>query len=228
MSRGRPALLALGVVVAAVLLGSAGLRSGASPGPADRATPETAPSSSAGGSGDAGPRTIEVEPSRAARVGSVAAMGPREIRLPGTAWLDVAAVGTRANGVLDVPGDVEQIGWWEGGSRIGDPFGSVLLAGHVDSRTQGRGPSAVLLDAPRGAQVAVRTAARTTRWEIVSRTLVPRDDLAEYPRVLSARGPARLTLVTCAPPFIASRGGYQNLAVVEARPLDGPGRTPTR
>ena len=35
-------------------------------------------------------------------------------------------------------------------------------------------------------------------------------------------GAARLTLVTCAPPYDASRGGYQNLAVVTAVPLGPP------
>ena len=41
------------------------------------------------------------------------------------------------------------------------------------------------------------------------------------PRDLALRrlGERRLTLVTCAPPYVASRGGYQNLAVVTAVPV---------
>lgn len=168
-----------------------------------------------------GPVTEErtVVPSRAARVGSVVAEAPVRIRLPGTAWLDVASVGTRPDGVLDVPDDVRQLGWWEGGARIGDPFGAVLMAGHVDSTTQGLGPSAVLLEVAEGDRVQVGTRSRTTTYAVSSRRLVAREELESYPDVVSSDGPARLVLVTCAPPFVASEDGYQNLAVVEAEPL---------
>ena len=155
-------------------------------------------------------------------MGSVEPQAPQAVRLPGTALLPVAAVGTREDGLLDVPADVDRLGWWEGGAKVGDPFGSVLLAGHVDSATEGLGPSSVLLSVERGEEVEVRTASRTSTYRIRSRRLVPLDDLASYPGVLSASGPARLTLVTCAPPFLPDDGGYQNLAVVTARPA-GPG-----
>lgn len=239
MSRGRPTLLALGVGVAAVALGSAALRTGVADdsangsgkaisssagAPADRGEDAT----TAGGSESSDVRSIDVEASQAQRVGSVQARPPRALRLPGTGWLDVEAVGTHPSGLLDVPSDVRRIGWWEGGARIGDPFGSVVLAGHVDSATQGLGPSAGLLTIAKGAEVDVRTSARTTRWEVSSRRLVPLDDLEQFPRVLSPTGPARLTMVTCAPPYVASRGGYQNLAIVEARPVEGGARGPAR
>ena len=160
-------------------------------------------------------------PSQARRVGSVEPEAPTAVRLPGTAFLPVSAVGTRADGLLDVPPDVDRLGWWEGGARVGDPFGSVLLAGHVDSVTEGLGPSAELLTVERGERITLRTASRTTTWAVRSRRLVPLDDLASYPGVLSSSGPARLTLVTCAPPFLPDAGGYQNLAVVTARPVAG-------
>jgi len=107
---------------------------------------------------------------------------------------------------------------------VGDPFGSVLLAGHVDSKEEGLGPSAELLTAERGDPVLVRTKDRTASYDVVSREMVPLDDLEAYPRVLSLRGPGRLTLVTCAPPFVPADGGYQNLAVVTARPSGGAAR----
>ena len=159
-----------------------------------------------------------VAPAEAERVGSVVPEAPERLRLPGTGPLPVLAVGTRSNGVLDVPDDVTRLGWWEGGSRIGDPFGSVLVAGHVDSTTQGLGPAAVLLEVDAGQDVVVRTASRTTRYEIRSRRIIAREDLARYPEVYAPSGPARLVLVTCAPPFVASQDGYQNLAVVTAVP----------
>lgn len=228
--RGR--LLALGGLVGIAVLVVTGLV-GRAPAPTSEANDPGGTSESGGGdpgASDDAPQVQQVAPSRAQRVGSVQARPPAAVRLPGTGFLDVTAVGTRANGILDVPDDVDRLGWWEGGARVGDPFGSVLVAGHVDSEEEGLGPSARLLTTARGDQVVVRTTggsqARTVRYDVVSRTLVPLDDLASYPRVLSSRGPARLTLVTCAPPFVPDAGGYQNLAVVTARPADrGDDRT---
>lgn len=160
----------------------------------------------------------EIEATPAPRVGSVRARVPTAVRLPGGDLLEVVPVGTREDGLLDVPADVDLVGWWEGGSRVGDPFGSVLLAGHVDSEDEGLGPSARLLTVERGDEVEVRAGGRTTSYAVASRRLVPLDDLASYPEVLSADGRARLTLVTCAPPFLPDDGGYQNLAVVTALP----------
>ena len=210
---------AVAAVGAASLLAGCGTSSG--PGAADGPA-SSAPEASEASSTPAGPtRDRTLAPSQARRVGSVEPEAPTEVRLPGTAFLPVSAVGTRADGLLDVPPDVDRLGWWEGGARVGDPFGSVLLAGHVDSVTEGLGPSAVLLSVERGERIALRTASRTTTWAVRSRRLVPLDDLASYPGVLSSSGPARLTLVTCAPPFLPDAGGYQNLAVVTARPVAG-------
>ena len=65
------------------------------------------------------------------------------------------AVGTSADGALDVPEDIRVAGWWRGGARLGDPFGSMLIAAHVDSRTQGLGPYVALLSVEPGARFEV-------------------------------------------------------------------------
>ena len=53
----------------------------------------------------------------------------RTVRLPGGTTVRVRAVGTRRDGRLAVPDDVRTAGWWRGGSRVGDPFGAVDVAG---------------------------------------------------------------------------------------------------
>lgn len=138
-------------VAALVLVGCAGTAT--DPESASVATPSAGPEEPSGATPI---EERDVSPSPARRVGSVARR-PREIRLPGTGWLPVDAVDTRRNGVLDVPADVDRLGWWQGGSRVGDPFGAVLVAGHVDSETQGLGPSAVLLEVAGGDEVRVRS-----------------------------------------------------------------------
>ncbi|KQW53121.1 hypothetical protein ASC77_02135 [Nocardioides sp. Root1257] len=141
------------------------------------------------------------------------------VRLPSGIWVPVAAAGVGNGGVLGVPEDVDRAGWWRGGARLGDPFGATLIAGHVDSTDQGLGAFAELLGVRPGQQVRVRSKHLEQVFTIRSRRLVPGRELRDVPQVFSVRGERRLTLVTCAPPYEPSRGGYQNLAVVTATPV---------
>jgi hypothetical protein len=136
-------------------------------------------------------------------------------------------VSTRPDGTLDVPRDISTSGWWRGGSRVGDPFGSVLVAAHIDSRTQGLGPYAALLTVRPGQRVHVTTRHLRQDFTIRSRRLVPQGSLTDERWLFSPAGETRLTLVTCAPPYDNSRGGYQNLAVVTAVPVADPVRRPS-
>ena len=147
---------------------------------------------------------------------------PRRAVLPSGRTVSIRAVGTTPAGVLDVPDDIGVAGWWRGGSRIGDPFGSVLVAAHVDSMTQGLGPFAELLSVDAGARIEVRSRHLRQTFEVSSRRLVPQGALVDDSWIFDVTGEARLTLVTCAPPYDAARGGYQNLAVVTALPVGPP------
>ncbi|WP_165355168.1 class F sortase [Nocardioides oleivorans] len=147
---------------------------------------------------------------------------PSLVVLPGGRRVPVRAVGTTPAGLLAVPDDIDVAGWWRGGARIGDPFGSVLVAAHVDSTTQGLGPFAELLTAESGARLRVESAGLHQEFVIRERRLVPQGSLVDDSWIFDASGDLRLTLVTCAPPYDSSRGGYQNLAVVTALPLGPP------
>jgi hypothetical protein len=130
--------------------------------------------------------------------------------------------------VLDVPDDVRTAGWWRGGSRLGDPFGSILVAAHIDSATQGLGPYAELLQARPGQRVVVVSRHLVQRFAVRSLRLVPQGPLSRHRWIFAPTGGHRLTLVTCAPPYDARRGGYQNLAVVTAAPVGPPVRRVAR
>jgi len=155
----------------------------------------------------------------AERVGSVVPEPPRGIQLPNGRRIVVRPVGTTRNGLLDVPDDIELAGWWSGGSRLGDPFGSTLVAAHVDSRTQGLGPFASLLGVHAGDRVHVWSHGLRQAFEITSLRLRPQGTIGPASYLHSPKGPRRLTLVTCAGPYDAAHGGYQNLAVITATPL---------
>ncbi|WP_134768101.1 class F sortase [Nocardioides sp. 1609] len=157
----------------------------------------------------------------APRVGSSTPEPPVAIRLPDGTSMPVLEAGTTSDGLLDVPPDVRAAGWWPGGSRVGDPFGSTLVAAHVDSRAQGLGPFASLLQVQRGDTVRLRSRRLEQVFRVTSLRLVPRSSFERRPRLHSPRGTRRLVLVTCAPPYDTTRGGYQNLAVVSAVPVAG-------
>lgn len=215
---------ALGAGAAAIVLATAGGCAESPPQPlAPPPSSATAPGPTTALSGDpsaAGAHTPVAPARRAPTV--VRAEPPRAMVLPSGRSVAVRAVGTTAAGLLDVPGDVAVAGWWRGGARLGDPFGSVLVAAHVDSRTQGLGPFAELLEVGRGARLVVESAGLQQTYAVRSRRLVPQRDLVDDSWLFAATGATRLTLVTCAPPYVPSRGGYQNLAVVTATPLGSP------
>jgi hypothetical protein len=144
---------------------------------------------------------------------------PTTTVLPDGTVVPIRPAGIRADGSLRVPGDIRVAGWWRGGSRLGDPFGSILLAAHVDSFAQGLGPFAGLLSVRRGQRIEVFSARWQQVFAVTSLDVVPRGALAGHRVIFSARGPRRLTLVTCAGPYDVSRGGYQNLAVITAEPV---------
>jgi hypothetical protein len=152
-------------------------------------------------------------------VGAVSPEVPTRSVLPGGQVVPIVPAGTAGDGSLAVPEDIRVAGWWRGGSRLGDPFGSTLLAAHVDSFTQGLGPYAGLLSVRAGQRITVSSPHLRQTFSVVSLALVPRGTLAQHPRIFSPSGARRLTLVTCAGPYDPSRGGYQNLAVVTARPV---------
>ncbi len=185
----------------------------------DAATPVTTPPSA--------PEADTARPAAVAqRVGSVVPEPPRGIQLPDGRRVGIRAVGTTRNGLLDVPDDIELAGWWSGGSRLGDPFGSSLVAAHVDSGTQGLGPFASLLGVHAGDRVYVWSNGLRQAFEVTSLRLRPRGSIGPGSWLHSPEGPRRLTLVTCAGPYDAARGGYQNLAVITAKPLDKARRRP--
>jgi sortase (surface protein transpeptidase) len=131
----------------------------------------------------------------------------------------VDRVGVTRDGAVRIPRDARRVGWYRFGPRPGAGAGSVVLAAHVDSRTQGLGAFYPLREADRGDRV-VLTATGGGRWtyRVVARELfrkraLPLDDL------FRRDGREVLTLITCGGPYLADAGGYQDNVVVTAVPV---------
>jgi LPXTG-site transpeptidase (sortase) family protein len=127
--------------------------------------------------------------------------------------LPAAAVG----GVLQVPENVQKVGWWDGSARAGEPFGSTVIAGHVDSSTGGIGFFARLLRIKVGATITLTADSHRLKYRVTSVRKVARTALAAD-GALEQTGPHRLVLITCAGNYRRDKGGYDSNFLVVAKP----------
>ena len=123
------------------------------------------------------------------------------------------------DGVLKVPENVQHVGWWDGSARAGEPFGSTVIAGHVDSATEGIGFFARLRRIKVGDTVTLRADSDRIKYRVISVKKVARKALATQSRAFKQTGPHRLVLITCTGNFHRDRGGYDSNLVVIGKPL---------
>ena len=178
-----------------------------------------------GGAGDdvtaaGGPRPV----ARSARIDDLDATPstvPERLRIPSIdVDAPVVAVGVEDNGEMEVPEDVRDIGWYRHGPAPDEP-GAAVVAGHVDSREQGRGAFFDLRRLEVGSRVEVTDAdGRAQRYDVVARRTydkagLPADEL------FSREGPSQLVLITCGGDFDRDAGSYRENVVIYAQP-SGP------
>jgi Sortase domain len=143
---------------------------------------------------------------------------PARVRVPDLG-LDapVRPVGIGAQQQMRLPPDPRVLGWYRFGPAPGGE-GSVVLAGHVDSRRFGVGPLADLQGVRVGDRVEVvprRGEPRSYRVDSIERF----DRQALPAEVFARTGPERLRIVTCTGPYVPEAGGYQHNLVVTAVPV---------
>ena len=177
-------------------------------------SPEPVPVSSAPGPPSAVPTAREGHPAESERVHFI----PEVLSLPGHADAPVVAAQT-VNGVLRVPENVQHVGWWDGSAYAGDPFGATVIAGHVDSATEGIGFFARLLKIKVGDRVTVRAGALHQSYRIIAVQMVAKHALASDSRAFEQDGDHRLVMITCTGTYHRDRGGYDTNLVVIGKPL---------
>jgi len=143
---------------------------------------------------------------------------PRQIELP-SGHSAVVEPEQTVNGVLQVPPDIQHVGWWAGSAYAGDPFGSTVIAGHVDSRLQGLGFFAELLLMQVGDLITLRADTHTMTYRVVSARLVDKEALASDNQALDQRGPHRLVLITCSGQWHPELRSYASNLVLVADPV---------
>ena len=127
----------------------------------------------------------------------------------------ILPVGVRG-GTTEVPADVDEVGWYRFGGRIGIS-GSTLLLAHVSSKTQGRGVFFRLRELAPGDDVIVEMRdGSSSGFRVIARRSYAKEALPD--RLFSRTGPAMLALVTCGGPFSEVTGRYEDNVVVYAVP----------
>lgn len=173
---------------------------GPEPAPTTEQAPEPSPFTTTSPRGP-------VEPARWPAEVSITAI---DVRAP------VLPVGVGTSGALIIPDSPRDVGWYQGGSVPGEP-GVALLTSHLDTRREGRGVFAGLVELAVGDEVVLTSADGTTqRWVVTRREQHRKDAL---PAGLFARaGDAELALVTCGGPFDREARSYRDNVIVWATP----------
>ncbi len=163
------------------------------------------------------------EPAPPAAVGSPAASNrvtfvPDQVVLPGGDAAPVQPAATR-DGELQVPENVQHVGWWDGSAEVGDPFGNTVIAGHVDSATDGLGFFVRLLRLEKGETVTLRGPdGHHLAYTVTSVRTIKKDALATGSAAFDQTGDPHLVLITCGGAYHRGNGGYDSNVVVTAKP----------
>lgn len=130
----------------------------------------------------------------------------------------IGSYGVDANGQMDVPDNITEVGWYEYGPSPGES-GSAVLAAHVDLRGPGRGLFYDLGDLGVGERIYVEYEdGSMTEFGVVARTTYLKSELP-LEVIFSRSGDPVLTLVTCGGGFSQSERSYDSNVVVHAVPV---------
>jgi hypothetical protein len=123
-----------------------------------------------------------------------------------------------AGGDLEVPADPLTAGWYRFGPGLDEAAGSMVIAGHVDTRERGTGAFFRLRDLTPGARIDLTGPGGGIRtYRVVAREANPKS-AAPLGRYFARDGAPRLTLITCGGPFDTRIGRYRDNLVITAEP----------
>jgi LPXTG-site transpeptidase (sortase) family protein len=197
---GRVTAGAVGLLLALAVAACGTPQAGSAPAlSAPAAAPSSAPAEPAGtssGPANVTPATVEIAGADPAPVGLV----------------DVADDGT-----LNIPKDIDTLGWWVGSKPMGATKGTTLIAGHVDSAVAGLGYFAKLTDLKKGDPITVvdglgeKWTFEVSATKQTGKSALPKD-------LFDTTGERRLALITCGGEFDEVKRSYVDNYIVYATP----------
>jgi len=141
-------------------------------------------------------------------------------------WLVLPTLGVRAHirnvfttdGVLGVPDNPAEVGWWTGSVPAGSSTGSTVIDGHVDSAVTGTGALFHLTDLAAGDPISVTTATGlVVRYRVTGRRVFDKHQGLPADLFVTT-GPPRLVLITCGGPFDSTARSYLDNIVIFGTP----------
>jgi LPXTG-site transpeptidase (sortase) family protein len=130
--------------------------------------------------------------------------------------MEVQAEGVADDGQMALPDTAFRLAWYKFGPRPLDDKGAVVIAGHLDTKEEGKGPLVKLGEVSRGDRIDVRVKDKTVTYQVTAVTRIGKAVL-DLPVIFSRNGGPRLHLITCGGAYIPDKGGYQDNVVVAAR-----------
>lgn len=126
---------------------------------------------------------------------------------------------TVRQGALQVPEKPSHVGWWSGSALPGSASGTVVIDGHVDSASYGRGALFGLSELNSGDRLTIHAPGSTpVGYRVVARQVYVKSQ--GLPADLWASGGAsRLVLISCGGTFDKKTLSYQDNVVVFAVPV---------
>lgn len=120
-------------------------------------------------------------------------------------------------GEIDVPADVDHLGWWIGGAAPGAAVGSTVIVGHVDSAAAGAGALFHLDQLHRHDRIDVTVTGGNRIAYQVDSLLDVQKTAGLRASLFRSTGSPQLVLITCGGPFDERTKSYADNIVVTAQ-----------
>jgi LPXTG-site transpeptidase (sortase) family protein len=132
----------------------------------------------------------------------------------------VDPVGVEESGWVEIPEDVNRVGWYRFGTGLGTEQGSTVIVGHRDGYNQGAGAFySVGALAPGDTFTITGEDQREYSYEVVAREVFTRSELP-VDELFRETGSSVVTLISCTGYFDRDQGGYRENVVVTAIPRE--------
>jgi sortase (surface protein transpeptidase) len=196
------------------------------PSPGDTTPQETAQRPAPSIAPDPAPSPASVPTFTVADEGSGPERVPVGLRIPDLGVdASIVLAGVESNGDMQVPRNVDDVGWYKYGSAPGEP-GSAVLAAHVDLAGQGPGVFFDLRSLDPGDVIyVIFDDGALERYEARARTIYDKTELP-LDAIFSREGMPVLTLITCGGGFNRNLRTYDSNVVVYAVPAGTQGSIP--
>jgi hypothetical protein len=136
----------------------------------------------------------------------------------------VVPVSVGQDGALGVPDDPSRVGWWANGPAPGDPVGTAVIDGHVDSAATGPGALFELRKIKVGAEVVIDQPGGSIYFRIAAKREYAKSSLP-WQKIFDQSVRGRLVIVTCGGRFDSSSRNYLDNVVAYAVPVAGEARS---